>query len=114
MAAAVQRVLVVDDEEILLNLLTRLLERAGFRVTCARDGDEAQRLVEAEPTAFESAILDVGVPPRGALVALRALRSLRPGLGAILTSGSGPDAHVRDALREAQTTFVSKPFAPAD
>jgi CheY-like chemotaxis protein len=114
MSAAAPSVLVVDDEEILLNLLTRVLQRAGCRVACARDGEEAVRLLEAEPGAFDVAILDLGVPPRGALIALRALRALRPDLGAILTSGSGPDADVREALREdGRSTFVAKPFAPA-
>jgi CheY-like chemotaxis protein len=115
MNAAAPSVLVVDDEEILLNLLTRVLQRAGCRVACARDGEEAVRLLEAEPGAFDVAILDLGVPPRGALIALRALRALRPDLGAILTSGSGPDADVREALRDDErSTFVAKPFAPAD
>jgi CheY-like chemotaxis protein len=115
MTAAARSVLVVDDEEILLNLLTRVLQRAGCRVACARDGDEAVRLLEAEPEGFDVAILDLGVPPRGALTALRALRAVRPDIGAILTSGSGPGAEVREALREdGRSTFVGKPFAPAD
>jgi CheY-like chemotaxis protein len=113
-SAAAPSVLVVDDEEILLSLLTRVLQRAGCRVACARDGDEAVRLLEAEPQGFDVAILDLGVPPRGALTALRALRALRPSIGAIFTSGSGPDADVREALRDGRSTFVGKPFAPAD
>jgi CheY-like chemotaxis protein len=107
MPAAAPSVLVVDDEEILLTLLRRLLERAGWRVACARDGDEALRLLSAEPARFAVAILDVGVPPRGALAALRALRALRPDLGAVLTSGTGPDPHVREALREGRSAFVA-------
>jgi CheY-like chemotaxis protein len=114
MSAAAPSVLVVDDEEILLALLSRVLERAGFRVACARDSDEALRLLRAEPARFDVAILDVGVPPRGALAALRALRALRPDLGAIFTSGSGPDRHVREALRDRRAAFVAKPFAPGE
>ena len=114
MAAAAPSVLVVDDEEILLSLLTRLLERSGCRVTCARDGDEAQRLFRADPSRFDVAILDLGVPPRGALAALRALRALRPDLGVVLMSGSGPDEPVRAELRDRRSAFVAKPFAPAD
>ncbi len=114
MSASAPSVLVVDDEEILLTLMTRLLERAGCRVACARDGDEALRLFSAEPARFDVAILDVGVPPRGALAALRALRALRPDLGAILTSGSGPDPRLREALREGRSAFVAKPFSPSD
>src|SRR4029453_14388651 len=112
MSDAAPSVLVVDDEEILLTLLTRLLERAGCRVACARDADEALRLFSVEPARFDVAILDVGVPPRGALAALSALRSLRPDLAAILTSGGGPDAQLREGLREGRSAFVAKPFSP--
>jgi CheY-like chemotaxis protein len=113
-AAAAPSVLVVDDEEILLALLRRLLERAGWQVACARDGDEALRLLEADPGRFDVAILDVGVPPRGALPALRALRALRPDLAVVLTSGTGPDPRLREALREGRSVFVAKPFSPGD
>jgi DNA-binding NtrC family response regulator len=114
MSAAAPSVLVVDDEEILLTLLRRLLERAGWRVACARDGDEALRLLSAEPARFDVAILDVGVPPRGALAVLQALRAVRPDLAAVLTSGTGPDARVREALRDGRSAFVGKPFSPDD
>jgi two-component system response regulator RegA len=114
MSVPAPRVLVVDDEEILLTLMTRLLERAGCAVACARDADEALRLFSAEPARFDVAILDVGVPPRGAMVALRALRALRPDLGAILMSGSGPDPELREALRQGRNAFVAKPFSPGD
>jgi DNA-binding response OmpR family regulator len=107
-------VLVVDDEEILLRLMTRILERVGCTVACARDGAEARRLFDADPERFEVAILDVSVPPEGGLSVLRALRARRPGLAAILTSGTGPDAEVRDFLRGGGGIFVGKPFAPAE
>lgn len=106
------RVLVVEDEEVLLNLLTRMLEKAGCRVAGARDADDALARFRREPC--DVVVLDLGVPPRGALPVLRALRALRPDLGAVLTSGRGPDAAVREALREAHTVFVAKPFAPAE
>jgi two-component system cell cycle sensor histidine kinase/response regulator CckA len=112
--ASAPSVLVVDDEEILLRLLRRVLERAGCRVTCARDADEAVRVFASRPGGFEAAILDVGVPPRGALSALQELRALQPDLRAILTSGSGPDADVCRALREGRCSFVAKPFSPDD
>jgi DNA-binding NtrC family response regulator len=107
-------VLVVEDEDVLRSLLERILVRSGCRVAGARDADEALRLFRAEPDRFDVVILDLGVPPHGALPALRALRALRPELGAVLTSGRGPDAPVREALRDARTAFVSKPFAPAE
>jgi CheY-like chemotaxis protein len=114
MAAGSLSVLVVEDEEVLLSLLTRMLEKSGCRVAGARDADDALQLFRADPARFDVVILDLGVPPRGALPALRALRALRPDLGAVLTSGRGPDAAVREALREARTDFVAKPFAPVD
>lgn len=114
MIGGAPRVLVAEDEEVLLNLLIRMLEKAGCRAVGARDADDALARFRAAREPFDVVVLDLGLPPRGALPALRALRALRPELGVVLTSGSGPDAAVREALREPRTVFVAKPFAPAE
>jgi CheY-like chemotaxis protein len=110
---AERRVLVVEDEDVLRTLLCRVLERAGCRVASARDGDEALRLFDEAP-GFDAAVLDVGVPPAGAAATLRALRTRRAGLAAVLISGSGPDDEVRALLRDGRSAFLAKPFAPEE
>jgi CheY-like chemotaxis protein len=110
---AERRVLVVEDEDVLRTLLCRVLERAGCTVAGARDGDEALRVFD-EADGFDAAVLDVGVPPAGAAVTLRALRARRPDLAAVLISGSGPDDEVRALLREGRSAFLGKPFAPQE
>lgn len=105
-------VLVADDEAILLRLLTRVLERAGYRVLAARDADEALRHVEEEPALF-AAILDATLAPTGIDALLDALGGTpgRPGL--IVTSGAALPAATRRRLEALGGRFVSKPFAPA-
>jgi len=107
------RVLLVEDDEALRTLLRRVLERAGCAVESARDGAEALRVFD-DGARFAAAVLDVGVPPEGALPTLRALRARSAGLAAILISGSPPDDEVRTLLRDGRSAFLSKPFAPAD
>lgn len=103
--------LLVEDDDVLRALLRRVLERAGCTVAGARDGDEALRLFDGAP-GFDAAVLDVGVPPAGAVAALRALRARCPDLPAVLISGSGPDDEVSALLREGRSTFLGKPFPP--
>ncbi|MGI9430937.1 MAG: response regulator, partial [Myxococcota bacterium] len=64
-------ILVADDEHALLGLMGRILERAGYRVLRALDGDEALALFRSASGSIAAAVLDVTLPPSGGLSALR-------------------------------------------
>ncbi|MDH3686100.1 MAG: response regulator [Myxococcales bacterium] len=105
-------ILVADDEHALLGLMGRILERAGYRVLRALDGDEALELFRSASGAIAAAILDVTLPPAGGLSALREMRATQPDLGVVLVSGASLDAETREVLLACGGTFVSKPFSP--
>jgi two-component system cell cycle sensor histidine kinase/response regulator CckA len=106
-------VLVADDEHVLLGLMGRILERAGYRVLSALDGDEALRLFRSDPGPLAAAVLDVTLPPGGGLATLREMRAERPDLGIVLTSGATLDAETREILHACGGAFVAKPFSPS-
>ena len=85
------RILVMDDEESVLNLLSRMLEKLGYEVLTARDGAEAVRVLagdRAEGRVMDAAILDLTVPgAMGGEQALKQLRALDPNLKALVSSG---------------------------
>lgn len=56
------RVLVVDDEMVVLAFAERALRSAGYEVVVASDGPEALRLVEAQPQPFDLFVVDVVMP----------------------------------------------------
>lgn len=104
-------VLVADDEEILLRLVTRMLERAGYRVARAHDVGEARRVLEGE-TPLVAAILDASLEPSGAADLFGAVDGAPGGPGLVVTGGEAPPDDVRRALEARGGRFVAKPFAP--
>lgn len=103
-------VLVVEDEKVVLRLVTRVLERAGFRVLPAGDAQEALAATERvqEPPAL--VISDLVLPAsRGGDLARR-LRERWPSLPILFTSGRPMDG---GDLPEG-ATFLAKPFSPED
>jgi DNA-binding NtrC family response regulator len=100
------RLLLVDDEAALLDLLRRYLERLGHQVV-ACDGAEAA-LVEfsREPMAYELVLSDLTLPDLPGDAMLERMYGMNPALRAILTSG------YPYVPRAAYISFLQKPFAP--
>jgi CheY-like chemotaxis protein len=79
------RVLVVEDEIRLRDLLSRALSGWGFQTALARSGEEAIRLNDAQP--FDIVILDLNLPGMDGLETLRKLRDSSPHIQAIVLTG---------------------------
>jgi PAS domain S-box-containing protein len=89
-AARGARILVVEDDELVLELAEELLERAGFRVLGARAGGEALRQL-GEGLEVAAVVLDLGLPDLGGAELCAGLRRLRPELPVVVvTGGSEP------------------------
>ena len=103
-------VVCADDDEDILSLVTLRLERAGFDVAKARDGDQAVETVRARRPSL--AILDVMMPKRTGyevLAELRADPSLA-GLKVILLSARVQEADVERGLDAGADAYLAKPF----
>jgi len=90
-----EHVLFLDDEEALVRLARRLLERLGYRVTGFSDAEAALASVRDDPTRFDLAITDFNMPGLSGVQVAELLRMIRPDLPVILTSGN-----ITDDLRE--------------
>jgi CheY-like chemotaxis protein len=101
-----RRVLVVDDEPIVLSFVARLLEEAGYRVDTASSGIEALRLVQGglQP---DLVITDIRMPVLDGWEMGRALTLRRPGLPILYVSG-----YDLEAGAPARGSFLRKPFDP--
>ena len=105
-------ILVVDDEEQLLRLLGRVLERAGYRVLTASDGGEAIECFREQAEAIGLVVLDVVIPPRGAREVLPALLERSPGMRVILASGATLEPDLAEQLELCRGIYLRKPFVP--
>ncbi|HSW04902.1 CHASE domain-containing protein [Aquabacterium sp.] len=82
-----ERVLYVDDDPVMVTLVEALLDRAGYAVSCFGDARAALAALQAEPAAFDLVITDYNMPELSGLDVVQALRSVRPALPVIISSG---------------------------
>ncbi|MCP5159220.1 MAG: response regulator [Gammaproteobacteria bacterium] len=80
-------VLLVDDEESVRSLGTRMLERIGFQTVVASDGQEALELYETQSADIVLVLLDLTMPYMDGEEAFRQLRQLNPNVRVVMTSG---------------------------
>jgi PAS domain S-box-containing protein len=103
-------VLVVEDDGMVMSLVRRILEAAGYSVIEARHGPEALSLCDAHAGAIDLVLTDVVLPGMsGRDVALR-VRERRPDAKLLYMSGYTDDIIVRHGALEPGTHFIQKPF----
>ena len=105
-----RRVLVVEDDAFLLELITTRLELAGFDTRSARDGSQAlQRLTEFRPEAM---VLDINMPVLdgfGVLIHMQAQGLTEKTPTMVLTARNSPE-DVAKAIKLGARDYLSKPF----
>ena len=102
------RILIVDDEEVLRDVLEVVLRREGFDVVSAASGEEALHLLDSEEV--DLVILDVMLPGISGIDTLRAMRISNPLLPVIvITAFSSIDGAI-DAMKHGAFHYIPKPF----
>jgi len=107
-------VLVADDEEDILALVTTILERAGYEVVSVRDGAEA--LTAVRDRRPDLAVLDISMPEVDGLEVLRRIRADADTseLPVLLLSAQAQEADVKLGFATGASAYVKKPFSPRD
>ncbi len=103
-------VLVVDDEETVRTTATQLLQRLGFDVVAAGDGQEGVDLFAREPDRFRAVLMDLTMPRLDGRKAFAEMRRIRPGVRVVLMSGFNEEETVAHFLGKGLAGFVQKPF----
>ncbi len=105
-------ILLADDEAALRNLGRLILERYGYQVLVAEDGQEAVELFRRQGDQIALAILDLSMPRLSGREACRRIRQINPTALVLLSSGYSHE-QVETETCEA-VGFISKPYRPAD
>ncbi len=112
------RVLVMDDQETILKLLTRMLEKIGLEVTTARTGEEAIILYQqalASGHKYDLVILDLTVPDgMGGQECMRNLLEIDPSVKAVVSSGYSDDPVMARAEQYGFIDRLAKPYTIGD
>jgi DNA-binding response OmpR family regulator len=103
-----QRILVVEDEDRIAAFVEKGLRASGYTTTRCSDGDTAVAI--ARDDAFDLVVLDLGLPGRGGLEVLQAIRDRGESLPVVvLTARDGVDATVA-SFEGGADDFLAKPF----
>ena len=100
------RILLVDDEAPLLDLLKRYLERLGYEVEACPTPAEALARFEADPASYSLVLTDLTLPGISGDQMIAQMRAHRPNLRAIVASGYPYEPESK------RTGFLQKPFLP--
>jgi len=104
-------VLVVDDEAMIRDIASRVLESGGYEVTTAVDGVEALRKFAEEPGGFVCVLLDMTMPRMNGEETFAGLRKLAPEVRVVLSSGYTEQEATQRFIGKGLAGFIAKPWS---
>ncbi len=107
-----QRILVVDDEKGVRNLLNAMLDQKGYDAFCVEDAEKALEVLNRE--AFSLVITDLRLPGLSGEHFLEKLKKVSPHLPVVVVSGYGSTKNVVDVIKKGAEDYLPKPFTAED
>ena len=107
---AAETILLVDDEEIVIGVGRQMLEKLGFSVLTAHNGQQALDVYDNNQSKIDLIILDMIMPDMGAADTYDKLQSINPAVKVLLSSGYGADQQTGELLNRGCKGFIQKPF----
>jgi two-component system, cell cycle sensor histidine kinase and response regulator CckA len=108
------KILLMDDDDIVLDITRKMMESFGYQVDSAKEGQEAvERYARAaeESLPYDAVILDMTVQGGfGGLEAIRRLQRLNPEVKAVISSGYAEDPVLRNYTQYGFVGMIAKPF----
>ena len=106
-----ETVLLVDDEESLREMGSRILARSGYRVLVADTGEAALEIYRDQGTeGIDVVILDISMPGMGGHKCLLEILKINPRARVIIASGYSMNGKLRDIVNSGAAGFLAKPF----
>lgn len=111
-ASGNERILVVEDDKAAGRLITKALEKEGYRVEVAHSGEEALVLAEKISWEFDMVLTDIIMPVMNGPEMVAKLRLKMPDLNALFMSGYTDDVLGRQGFSLEDVDLIRKPFSP--
>ncbi len=108
------RILVVDDEEMILDLVSDMLESMDYTVVACANGKEAVTRYKKSWKKVDLVILDMVMPEMGGHEAFIAMKKINPDIKALLSSGYSINGEAEKILEEGVLDFIQKPYQKAE
>ena len=107
-----ETILVVEDEAPVRSVITRVLERAGYRVLAAEDGHDALRVAEEHQGPIQLVVTDMVMPGMKGIELAERLAEVRPESQVLFISGYTDTPDLRSWTHDDPNVFLPKPFTP--
>jgi diguanylate cyclase (GGDEF)-like protein len=107
-------VLVIDDEEVVLVTVTKMLERLGYAVLAAKSGREAADLLHQKGIKIDMVIMDMVMPDTSPDKILNDIRDMHSESKVVLTSGYNLSSGGNENLLKKTNGFLQKPYQLAE
>lgn len=109
-----ETILLAEDQAEVRELMQNVLERFGYRVILAEDGEEAVRRFAEHRDEIDLALLDVIMPKMNGKEACEEIRHMRPDVKVLFASGYTADILHKRGFVEESINFIAKPILPRD
>lgn len=110
MRRGTEKVLVVDDEELIADLARDILVRFGYTVLTAYSGEEAVDVYRRHKQKIAVVVLDIVLPDMDGREVFRRIREIDPEAQVIISSGYNQERDASDLLDEGALLFMQKPY----
>lgn len=107
------RILIVDDDAIVLESCRRILEAEGISVRAAENATKAQAVLETEPP-FELILTDIKMPGKDGFQLIRLAKERFPEMAVLMMTGYLIPETIRKGTERGADGFIAKPFTPEE
>ncbi|MBN2307348.1 MAG: response regulator [Candidatus Hydrogenedentes bacterium] len=109
-----ETILVVDDEQVVRSVATRMLQRLGYKVYSAPDGAEALSVYENLKDEIDAVLLDLAMPRMGGKECIHGLLAVNPEARVLFSSGHDMTARMQELLDLGAKGVIQKPYQLSD
>lgn len=107
-----ERILVIDDEEVIRDSCTQALTKVGYVVKSAEDADKGLELVKSFNPGI--VLVDLKMPGKSGIEALEEIQNIDPNIIKIVITGFATVSSAIDAMKKGAYDFIPKPFTPEE
>jgi len=105
-----ETILLVDDEDIIIKIDRKLLKQLGYKVLIAKNGFTALKIFKARHQHIDLVLLDIIMPDMGGEKVYARMKSVKPDVKVLVSSGYSIDWQARKMLEDGCSGFIQKPF----
>jgi CheY-like chemotaxis protein len=110
MLSGKETILLIDDEEMIIDVGSQMIELMGYQVMTAETGKNALEVFSENRDRIDLIILDLIMPDMSGRKVFESLRELKPDIKILISSGYSMEGEVKDLLNTGGDAFLQKPF----